>query len=245
MCDMDKSNRMTNELSILCISATLMGFLHTLLGADHYLPFIVMSRARKWSILRTAWITVACGVGHVLSSVVLGLLGVAVGVSIMKLESIDSIRGSIAAWLLIGFGTAYLLWGLRKAIKSVPHTHSHDHSDGIEHEHGHQHEKEHSHVHSEAKRTLTPWILFTIFVFGPCEVLIPLLMYPAAELGFSGMILVVAIFGIVTVVTMTSLVLIGVWGFRLVRFKPLERYMHAISGATIALSGLAIQVLGL
>ena len=236
---------MTNELYVLCISAALIGVLHTLLGADHYLPFIVMSRARKWSIPQTAWITVLCGVGHVLSSVVLGLVGVAVGVSITKLEFIEGLRGGIAAWLLIGFGSAYFLWGLRKAVKSIPHSHIHNHRDGERHDHDHQHEQEHSHVHPKAGRTLTPWILFVIFVFGPCEALIPLLMYPAARLGFSGMILVTAIFGIVTIATMTFLVLIGVWGFNLVRFKQLERYMHAISGAMIALSGLAIQALGL
>ena len=40
---------------------------------------------------------------------------------------------------------------------------------------------EHSHVHAQLPDNLTPWILFTIFVFGPCEPLIPLVMFPAAE----------------------------------------------------------------
>ena len=112
---------MPNELSILCISAALIGLLHTLLGADHYVPFIVMSRARKWSFLRTAWITMLCGVGHVLSSVVLGLVGVAVGASIMKLESIEGLRDGIAAWLLIGFGSAFFLGPQESGEKRTPY----------------------------------------------------------------------------------------------------------------------------
>ncbi|GAI12193.1 unnamed protein product, partial [marine sediment metagenome] len=56
------------------------------------------------------------------------------------------------------------------------------HVDGEKHDHIHAHKVEHSHVHDEKKGTsLTPWILFIIFVFGPCEPLIPLVMYPAKK----------------------------------------------------------------
>ena len=77
---------MNTEIMILCGTAATLGLVHTLLGPDHYLPFVVMSRARKWSAVRTAWITFACGLGHVLSSVVLGLVGIAFGIAVMKLE---------------------------------------------------------------------------------------------------------------------------------------------------------------
>ena len=56
---------MSTEFNILVISAASIGFLHTLLGPDHYLPFIVMGRARRWSLWKTGWITVACGIGHI------------------------------------------------------------------------------------------------------------------------------------------------------------------------------------
>jgi len=82
-------------------------FLHTLFGPDHYLPFIVMKKARNWSFAKTLSITIACGLGHVLSSVVLGLIGIAAGIALMKLEVFESFRGNIAAWALIGFGFAY------------------------------------------------------------------------------------------------------------------------------------------
>ena len=38
------------ELTVLLISAASIGFFHTLFGPDHYLPFIVMGKARKWSV---------------------------------------------------------------------------------------------------------------------------------------------------------------------------------------------------
>jgi hypothetical protein len=66
----------TGELKALVITAASLGFFHTLLGPDHYLPFIMMSWARGWSGLKTGLITFLCGLGHICSSVVLGLIGV-------------------------------------------------------------------------------------------------------------------------------------------------------------------------
>ncbi len=37
---------MSHEIVVLGIAAASIGFFHTLLGPDHYLPFIVMARAR-------------------------------------------------------------------------------------------------------------------------------------------------------------------------------------------------------
>ena len=68
---------MSSELGILVIAAASIGFVHTLMGPDHYLPFIVIAKARRWSLARTTWITLLCGLGHVGSSVLLGALGIA------------------------------------------------------------------------------------------------------------------------------------------------------------------------
>jgi sulfite exporter TauE/SafE len=95
---------MNSSIALLSVTAVTIGFFHTLLGPDHYLPFIVLSQAKKWSLRKTMVITFLCGVGHVLSSVILGLIGIAVGISVGKLVSIESFRGNIAAWLFIAFG---------------------------------------------------------------------------------------------------------------------------------------------
>jgi nickel/cobalt transporter (NicO) family protein len=38
---------MSQELTVITITAASIGLFHTLMGPDHYLPFIVMARARK------------------------------------------------------------------------------------------------------------------------------------------------------------------------------------------------------
>ena len=208
---------MNEELNILLITAASIGFFHTLLGPDHYLPFVAISKARNWSNTKTMLLTILCGIGHVLSSVVLGLIGIAFGTALKKLEFIESIRGDLAAWALIAFGLVYLIWGLRRAYKNKHHHHHHE------------------------NKNITPWLLFIVFVLGPCEPLIPILMYPAAKSSLTGMILVASVFSLVTIATMTSIVYVLIGGFKFMKLPSLERYSHALAGFVILLCGIAIQ----
>jgi nickel/cobalt exporter len=239
---------MTQELKALMIAAASVGLLHTLLGPDHYLPFIVMSWARKWSAPKTAVITLLCAFGHIGSSVVLGLVGVILGLAVESLTGAESLRGRIAAWLFITFGLVYLIWGIRRAYRSRPHQHAHSHlaDEPQRHAHAHSHFGEHVHVHDiQSMKSLTPWILFTIFVFGPCEPLIPFLMYPAANASLFGLVAVTAVFGAATACTMLTTVFLGRAGVNFLPLESLERFSHALAGAAILLCGLAIAFLGL
>ena len=237
---------MTESIWLLSITAASIGLFHTLLGPDHYLPFIVMARSRRWSYSKTALITFVCGTGHVLGSVILGLLGITLGVAVEKLAYFESIRGHWAAWALIAFGVTYTVYGVFRAIKNRPHTHLHMHSDGSVHTHEHTHHKEHAHVHNENSLAKPlPWALFVIFVMGPCEPLIPLLMYPAAQHSIAGMIIVASVFGAVTIATMLGVVLVGAYGLNYSPLKKAERYSHAIAGFTILMCGMSVQFLGL
>ncbi len=232
---------MSNEMILLAGTAGTLGVVHTLLGPDHYIPFVMMSRVQKWSTRKTAFITVLCGIGHVTSSIVLGLIGIALGMAISKLEIVELSRGNLAAWSLVTFGFVYFVWGIRQAIKKRPHTHWHSHTDGIVHDHTHGHTAQHAHVHTASEgANITPWILFTIFVFGPCEVLIPTLMYPAYEQSLWGVFLVVAVFATATLTTMLVTVGLLIWGANMIPLGKLDRYSHAFAGATICACGGAI-----
>jgi nickel/cobalt exporter len=236
---------MSQELTILIGAAATIGFVHTLLGPDHYLPFIVISGARGWSRKRTLWITVLCGIGHVLGSVLLGFLGIGAGIALMRLEVFESVRGDVAAWLLMAFGFTYMVWGLHRALRKRPHTHQHAHGDGLLHSHPHTHLGRHTHIHEISGRSVTPWVLFLIFVFGPCEPLIPILMFPAARGSIASVALVAGVFGVVTVLTMTATVMAAHYGLSKIRVRALERFGHALAGFAILLSGGAIAFLGL
>lgn len=231
------------ELFLLVGSAATIAFVHTLLGPDHYLPFVAMARARGWSERKTLRVTLWCGLGHLLGSVGLGLVGIYFGARLAQLEWIEAVRGETAAWLLVGFGLAYAVWGLRRAWRKRPHTHLHHHGK-MAHSHAHGHDTAHAHVHAEPGRRLTPWVIFIIFVLGPCEPLIPLLMYPAATHSIAGVLWVTAVFGLVTVLTMLAAVALSMRGLGQLKLGRLQRFDHALAGVAVFTCGLAMVFLG-
>jgi sulfite exporter TauE/SafE len=234
---------MNNDILILSFTAASIGLIHTLIGPDHYLPFIMMAKAGKWNRKKTLLVTILCGIGHVLSSVVLGMIGIAAGIALDKLQLIEGTRGELAGWALITFGFCYMIWGIKKAYNNRPHSHIHVDEEGTYVSHSHHHEGEH--LHTEKRRSLTPWILFTVFILGPCEPLIPLLMFPAAQASISGLVIVTVVFGVVTITTMLGMVMVSLWGISFLPLGRLERYTHALAGFAIFASGLAINLLGL
>jgi len=229
------------SLSVLAAAAG-VAFLHTLLGPDHYLPFIVLAKARSWSTTRTLVVTAICGFGHVASSVVLGGLGVVFGVAVARIEGVESGRGDLAAWALVAFGLAYALWGLRQALRRNKGIETHHHHGDVHlHAHG---DAEHSHQHGMGSN-LTFWALFLIFVLGPCEPLIPLFVLPASRGDWGLAAATAAVFTIVTLVTMMGLTAAALTGAKQIRLGPLERWSHTLAGTVVAASGLAILFLGL
>jgi ABC-type nickel/cobalt efflux system permease component RcnA len=218
---------------------------HTVVGPDHYVPFVMIGKARRWGAQRILWLAFGCGVAHVLGSVLLGLFGIAFGVALRRLEWIESVRGDLASWALIAFGLAYFVWGMRPFLRARTHAHAHAHEDGKVHAHAHTHARGHVHVHGSEGGRVTPWVLFTLFVLGPCEPLIPLLMFPAARASTAGLVLVTAAFAAATVATMLVMTALALAGWNLLPTRALERAAHPAAGAVIFLTGLSLRLFGL
>jgi ABC-type nickel/cobalt efflux system permease component RcnA len=227
-----------------------LGFLHTILGPDHYVPFVMMAKAQNWSRLKTAVVAFVCGLGHVGSSVVIGAALTAAGMALTEWEGSkwaawQEARGSLAAWLLMGVGAAFLAWGVIRALRGRAHAHLHVHEDGTRHTHEHDHTVAHIHVHESGERRVTPWVLFVIFVFGPCESLIPLMLAAWAVTGLGGTVLVASVFSATTILTILGAVGVLMMGISRVPLGRLDRWSTAVAGLSLVLCGAAIQWLGL
>ena len=229
-----------DSLNILLITAAGTGFVHALIGPDHYLPFIFIAKARNWSLKKTLFVTFNCGLVHLASSIIISFVGIAVGYGISQIESFDLLRGNLAAWVFLLFGFSYMIWGIHQALKNKPHKHFHSHGGNI---HKHSNDSKHTHEESKSGRLLTPWVLFIIFLLGPCEILIPQVMIPAAHQNTGGVFAVIALFSIATILTMCAAVVIGYHGFKFLPTTKIERFMHAIAGGILFLSGLAMVIL--
>ena len=239
----------SGSLPLLIGTAVALGVVHTVLGPDHYLPFVMLARAQKWSRLKTMIVTLLCGVGHVGSSAVIGVVLALVGTaaagwSTSRWASWHDARGSVSAWLLIGLGAAFVIWGIVRAGRTHRHSHLHAHEDGTIHVHDHDHAGAHMHVHDSRVASVTPWVLFVIFVFGPCESLIPLMLAAWAIEGIGGTALVVVGFSLATVITILGAVGVLLLGISRVPFGALDRWSTALAGCSLLLCGAAILWLG-
>lgn len=231
---------MQAEIEVLMVAAITVACLHTLTGPDHYLPFVALSKSRNWSFSKTIFLTIICGCGHVWSSVLLGLGGAAVGWSLSKIKLFENVRGGIAGWALLGFGLAYGIWGLIKAKQNKPHKHFDIYDNDVyvyEHKHGEP-------VAPKDRHAVTPWVMFVIFVLGPCEPMIPLLYFPAAKNSWSGMLLLIIVYTIFTLAAMIVMVTAGYYGFSFLKTEKLERYIHALGGLTIFICGAGMVCMG-
>jgi len=224
---------MEGSWPVLALSAISVGVLHTLVGPDHYLPFVAIGSARGWSRRKLLAVTVGCGSIHVLSSLVIALVvGGLMGLGAARVEEVFGWQGTAVAWALVVLGLGYAVWGLWR-----PHQHRHL-PDG-------------SHLPPDmtaaapagpgrSRRDITIWALVIVFVFGPCEAMIPLVMLPSAQGSVAGIVLVLVLFGVATVATMTAAVLLLHSGVRLLPTHKLARIAHPMAGAVIALCGVAI-----
>jgi hypothetical protein len=229
------------EITLLLTAAAGIACLHTVLGPDHYVPFIALSKTRRWGIGKTIGWVLVCGCGHVWSSVLLGLAGASLGWGISKISWLEVVRGGIAGWALLLFGMVYGLWGLWRAYKASPHKHFDTGTDGTIYVYEHRHGQA---VAAAERHKVTPWVMFIIFLLGPCEPMIPLLFVPAAHHSWYGMLLLIVVYTAVTLGTMLLMVVLGYYGLALIKTAQAERYIHALGGFSLVICGIGMLFMG-
>lgn len=206
--------------SALLITALLTAVIHTIAGPDHYLPFIAIAKSRGYSLKKTLLWTFVCGIGHIGSALLIALMFIYFShwLTEANFTWIEDNRADLAAYTMIGLGAAYLLWALRRRLLNKRHPHQH--------------------LPAEQKN-ITVWVLFIIFVLGPCEALLPILT-ASSVLGVSAVISSTIVFSVATIATMILAVTAGVLGLNFLHFDKAEKYAHELAGATIMACGFAI-----
>ncbi|TDH27313.1 hypothetical protein EXU57_06910 [Segetibacter sp. 3557_3] len=231
---------MTAELSYLVLTAITISLVHTITGPDHYLPFIALSKSKGWSLRRTVFWTLVCGIGHVGSSVALGLGGVALGWSLAKISWLENVRGGLAGWTMLIIGCVYCLYAFWQLSANKLHKHFEADENNIyvyEHRHG-------TMVLPREKTVVTPWIMFIVFLLGPCEPLIPLLSFPAVKHSITGVVVLVGVFTVFTLCAMVTMVLLGYYGLSLFDQRKMEKYAHVLAGTTVLVCGAGMLFMG-
>jgi hypothetical protein len=224
---------MNEWLITLMVGAAAVGSLHTM-APDHWVPFAVLGKARGWNNWKTARLTFFCAFGHVTVSALLGIFALMLGQG--AVERFGTSLHAHASLLLIGFGTAYLVYGLWRTFRGkimhhVDHLQgrSHDHGDGQGHHHHH-------------RAGLTEWGLFLLYCADPCVALIPMIM-AASVGGWPAVFGLIAVYEVATILTMVVVVQAATAGVTRLHLPWLDRYSHVVAGALILILGTVVTVL--
>jgi ABC-type nickel/cobalt efflux system permease component RcnA len=221
-------------------TAAATALLHTLIP-DHWLPFVLIGRARRWPPRRVAIVSGLSALIHVVLSVLLGLL--AIGIGQVAAEAAGETLERIAIVLLVLFGLGYAAWAWRKGAHFHPGGHRLHAADapGCPGREGDAN-LEHLHYHADESliRSGPGWSgvgLAVLVGANPCVLVLPLLLTTASR-GPAAISLVALAYAVPTVLLMVGLSTLGVATNRRIPFPWPARYAEMGSGLLVAGLGL-------
>jgi ABC-type nickel/cobalt efflux system permease component RcnA len=216
-----------------------VGVLHTMVP-DHWAPITLVARQQGWTRRQTAGAALKAGTGHVLSTLVIAAVVWIAGVAFAQRfgHYVDT-ASSIA---LIGFGGWIAISSLLEMRGSGGHGHSHGHAhDHHHHDHGHNYEVHHHHDDAQRggkQKISSSTALLLILGSSPMVEGIPA-FFAAAKYGAGLILIMSAVFGLTTVATYVVLCVYSTAGLQRLSLGSLEKYGEVLSGAFIALVGIA------
>src|ERR1700744_5741657 len=218
----------------LFAAAAGVGFGHDVLP-DHWVPLAVLGRARRYPLSKIARLSGLAGLAHVLLSIVLGALIIAVGLQFRS--SVSDAQDAIIGGLLIATGLGFGF------LQATGHGHRHDHEGhGHGHSHDHGHHAGHSHADLDSHRGVGR--LAAIMVpFGaaasPDLTILPVFL-AATTAGVATAVGSVVIFGAVTVGTIVGLTLGAAKGGYQIKGEWLDRWGNAVTAVVLVVIGALI-----
>jgi ABC-type nickel/cobalt efflux system permease component RcnA len=230
--------------SLLLVTAAATAAFHTLIP-DHWLPFVLVGRARGWSVRTTALVSGISATIHVTLSALLGLVAIRVGE--IAATAVGERLERASGVLLVVFGAAYALWAWRKGGHFHPGgalLHGGERESACDGHEGPAH-PEHLHYHADGA-----WIragkgalpLALVVGLNPCVLVLPIMVATVRE-GPGALAAVTLAYGATTVVLMVGLSVAGLAGARRLPVPAAAKHIEAASGALIALVGLAVLLL--
>jgi len=211
----------------LLAAAAGVGFGHAVLP-DHWVPLAVLGRTRRYPLSRVARLSGLAGVAHVLVSIVLGCVIIAVGLQFRS--TVEHAQDTIIGCILIATGIGFLLLELT----GRGHHHSHDH-DHHHHDH-HHHGPEHGHHHGLAA-VMVPFGAAA----SPDLTILPVFL-AATTAGVATAVGSVVIFAAVTIGTIMGLTLAAARGGYQLKGDWLERWGNVFTAGVLAAIGVLVLV---
>ncbi|MGI9183601.1 MAG: hypothetical protein ACR2GZ_01330 [Solirubrobacteraceae bacterium] len=220
---------MTANGPALLAAAAGVGFGHAILP-DHWVPLAVLGRTRRYPLSRVARLSGLAGVAHVLVSIILGAVIIAVGLQFRS--TIQSAQDTIIGWILIATGIGFAVLELS----------GHGHGHGHDHDHDDEHDHDHDHDDGKSRRSLGG-LAAVMVPFGaaasPDLTILPVFLAATAA-GAGTAIGSLVIFAVVTIGTIVGLTLAATRGGYEIRGQWLERWGNAFTALVLIVIGLLV-----
>jgi ABC-type nickel/cobalt efflux system permease component RcnA len=231
----------------LLAAAAGVGFGHAILP-DHWVPLAVVGRTQRYSLAKVARLSGLAGVAHVLVSLILGAVVIAVGLQFRS--TIEHAQEAIVGGLLIATGLAFLLLELtghgHHHDHDHGHHHHHDHDEHHDHGHGHddhQHHHHHDHDHdapAAARRTRFSSLAAVMVPFGaaasPDLTILPVFL-AATTAGVGAALEALALFAAATIGTIVALTLLAAAGGYGLQARWLDRWGNLFTALVLIVIG--------
>lgn len=208
----------SHQAWLLVAAVIAVGVLHTLVP-DHWVPITLIARQRGWTRMQTARAAFGAGLGHTLSTLVIGIVvWIAGAVVAQRFGTIVSLISGLA---LVAFGGWIAIGAWREQ---------------REHEHQLEHEDHHEHGDCGSRTALVLILGSSPMVEG-----IPA-FFAAAKFG-PGLIALMSIcFAVSTIATYVVLCTLSTAALERLHLGPLERYGEILSGLFILLVGIVFLI---
>ena len=232
---------MSGAAPVLLAAAAGVGFGHAILP-DHWVPLAVLGRTRRYPLSRIARLSSLAGVAHVLVSIVLGAVIIAIGLQFRS--TIQHAQDTIIGCILIATGIGFLV------LELTGHGHHHDHDQDHhgEHDHHHHHDHDQHHDHHDhhagepAPRRLSG-LAAVMVPFGaaasPDLTILPVFL-AATTAGIATAVGSLVIFAAVTIGTIVGLTLAAARGGYQIQGEWLERWGNVFTAAVLIIIGLLV-----
>ena len=228
-------------LTTIAITGFGVAFFHAAIPT-HWLPFVLASRAQRWSHAKTLGITALAGSGHVVVTALLGLLIAWFGIALTeRLERYEEWFPRIAGAALLLLGLFYLyrqLTGKGHAHHHLFCGHTHTHAGELEHEHDHAAPPVSERAPAPSDRIAITSLL-TLLTFSPCEAFLPIYA-SGVRYGWTGFALLTGILSVGTVLGMVMFTWLTLAGVQKIKLTLLEKYESGLIGALLCAVGVLI-----
>lgn len=210
----------------LLAAAAGVGLGHAVLP-DHWVPLALLGRTRRYPLARVARLSALAGVAHVLVSVLLG--GVIVAVGLQFRSHVQSAQDEIVGGLLIVTGLGFAIVEL----SGRGHRHAHPH-------HGPTDDHPHDHDHTDAHASKIRGLAAVIIPFGaaasPDLTILPVFL-AAGAVGVGTAVGSLLVFAAVTIGTIVGLTVAAARGGYQIRGAWLERRGNTLTALVLVAIG--------